>query len=258
MEQKQNDKSVFCVWLWEKGRYRSRNEDAVCVKCVKTIKGSLGLYCICDGMGGYGRGMEAARLAICRIEEWFDGQLLPLLAELYRSPFPVTKRRLAGIIKNSGVRMFYKINEELFLMGRRERLIWGCTASVCIVFRGYVYWFHVGDSAIYCISTKWKRLSKSHRDRKGALTRCLGGNRDGRVDFGKTRMGRKLFLVCSDGFLMGMPPRQMCRILTRNNVKKNKRPDAKEYYKRRLEKIAASKGEHCREDNMSAILLWKD
>lgn len=250
---KRKNQTLSCVYLWERGSVRVRNEDAICIRSVRTARGICALYCICDGMGGCGRGMEAAKLSISRIEEWYDRQLLSLLEKWSRHPLSVSNGMRKKIIKNSGLKMFQKLNEELFKLGRKEKAIWGCTASMCVVVEGCVYWFHVGDSAIFRSDRMKRGMTDRHRAKDGALTRCLGGNRDGKVDFGLAKLGNSRYLICSDGFLCDMTWRRLRDILGTEHKHKTK-----EHYKKRLEKIADYQIKNGGTDNMSAILFWKD
>ena len=246
---KSKKQSVEQVWLWEKGEVRNRNEDVICIRNVCTAKGVCALYGIFDGIGGYEGGGEAAALAGSRMEEWFDGQLLPLLEEVGSRTFGATQRLYRRLIQNSGSLLFSKLNEELFRMGRRNGYICGCTAAVCLLWQETVYWFHVGDGGVYCTKSQ-QSLTKVHCTPRGELFRCLGGNRDGRVDFGCRKLAGDLFLVCSDGFLEKIEWEEIRESLL--SCEKEKKQ-----LEKRIRKIREYQRLRKSEDNSSAILFWR-
>ena len=109
-----------------------------------------------------------------------------------------------------------------------------------------------------------KKLTKCHRKGENALTRCIGMNPDGRVDFGWGHLyKRECFLICSDGFCRQMRFRQMMKVLFLNGGRKliGKKLSEKEEitrYHKRLEKIADYQIKHGMQDNLSAILVWRN
>lgn len=241
------------VYIWDKGPFRERNEDAICIRKVRTTKGICALYCVSDGMGGSGQGMEAAKLTITRVEEWFDKQFVKLFMDCnFKLPFYSTYK-LIKRVKNSGCQMIFKINEELFLKSRKTGENLGCTITMGVVFHNYMCWFQVGDSALFISKKSQKRVTPKHANARGELTRCLGYNRNGEADFGRLRMNGNLFLICSDGFCNKMTWKEMRNILVRN-----KKYTKKAQYQKRLDKMLDYQRKCGEKDNISAILFWKE
>ncbi len=244
---KKNRQSVEQIWLWEKGEVRNRNENVICIRKVCTAKGVCALYGIFEGIDEYGG--EAAALAGNRMEEWFDSQLLLLLEEA-DSRLPGTSKKLyRRLIQNSGALLFAKLNEELFRMGRRNKCVFGCTASVCLLWQETVYWFHVGNGGVYC-SKRQQSLTKVHATPEGELFRCLGGNRDGRVDFGSSKLSGYLFMICNDGFLKKIAWKEIRESLLSCGQDKKQ-------LEKRLKKIGEYQRLRRSENNSSAILFWR-
>lgn len=251
------------TWIWEKGKRLAWNEDALYVRGVRTKKGGCFLYGICDGMGGSAHGREASAFVVERLDEWFEEQLLPILERLAKRPFwrSATKRMRANMIKNSGLIFFEEVNNQLFKLGKRDRGGWGTTASVCMIYQNCFYLFHVGDSAIFRFGQNGFRrqegsLTKAHK--KGhALTKCLGMNREGSVDFRWGRLGKnEIFLLCSDGFYGGRKLDGFREVFGTKLTEKSVENQKKTYQKRLLE-VVESQMRRGEQDNLSAILAWR-
>jgi protein phosphatase len=180
------------------GMKREHNEDSF------LVNEDLGLYVVCDGMGGHAGGETASRLAVQTIER-------ELLSARLRSDDPFTVREAvegacAAVFRTS------RANPELAGMGT--------TCISLLVKNGQALIGHVGDSRAYLVregdvyqlsedhslvneQVRAGLLSEEearHSRLKNIITRSVGFEEDVLVDVMgvETRPGDR-FLLCSDG-----------------------------------------------------------
>lgn len=168
----------------DRGRVRSRNEDAV------RAEAGDGLYVVADGMGGHPAGDVASALAVEVVFERAGG-LDP------EADAGAAREALHGAMAEAGRR----IVEE----GRREpgRRGMGTTATALLIRDGRWTVAHVGDSRGYLFRDgELDQVTEDHTVFPGSntLTRALGTEEEPDPDLyeGELRDG-DLFLLCSDG-----------------------------------------------------------
>ena len=193
------------------GRKREHNEDSF------LVNEDLGLYVICDGMGGHAGGETASRLAVQTIER-------ELLSAKLRTddPFvpesPLAETPLAGALREAiegacaAVFRTSRANPELAGMG---------TTCISLLIRGeHALVGHVGDSRAYLVrdgdvhqlsddhslvneQVRAGLLSEEeakHSRLKNIITRSVGFEEDVLVDvLGVETQAGDRFLLCSDG-----------------------------------------------------------
>ncbi len=175
------------------------NEDALLLRSSLFANGELILAAVCDGMGGMESGMDASLYCIREMEEWYDTQLIPAVENYGMNP-----QKLKRVIRSKGFQLYQQMNKKLFERMRVEKVRLGTTATMCVIFRGDYYLFHLGDSRCYGFSWKmWgtniRTLTKDHGTVKG-LSRCLGLNKEWKPDFLTGKCSGQNFLLCTDGF----------------------------------------------------------
>ena len=193
------------------GMKREHNEDSF------LVNEDLGLYVVCDGMGGHAGGETASRLAVQTIEkELLSAKLRP--DDPFASDAPLTESPLAGALREAvegacaAVFRTSRSNPELAGMGT--------TCISLLVKNGHALIGHVGDSRAYLVRGEdvWQ-LSEDHSlvneqvraglltadearfsRLKNIITRSVGFEEDVLVDVMgiETRAGDR-FLLCSDG-----------------------------------------------------------
>src|SRR5437016_8024335 len=193
------------------GMKREHNEDSF------LVNEDLGLYVVCDGMGGHAGGETASRLAVQTIErELLSAKLRP--DDPFASERPLEDTPLAGALREAvegacaAVFRTSRANPELAGMGT--------TCISLLVNADQALVGHVGDSRAYLVrdGQVWQ-LSEDHSlvneqvraglltdeearhsRLKNIITRSVGFEEDVLVDVigGETRGGAK-FLLCSDG-----------------------------------------------------------
>ncbi|MCM1160812.1 MAG: serine/threonine-protein phosphatase [Roseburia sp.] len=203
------NKKIVYGYVWEIGTHKQINEDSLFFRTIKTKNGSLLIGCICDGMGGIGNGEIASGYAVEQLERWIFKELIPALR----------RSKSCDVIRGKGIRLFQKINRELFEHMKINRIPLGTTASLLILYEGKGYVFHIGDSRIYRLCSVpflkkavfIKSLTKDHKKDDSTLTRCMGLNPKGEPDFFQFSVSKRGcgFLLCSDGFYRHLEKEQL-------------------------------------------------
>jgi protein phosphatase len=193
------------------GMKREHNEDSY------LVSEDLGLYVVCDGMGGHAGGETASRLAVQTLErELLSARLRP--DDPFGSTEPLHNSPLAGALREAvegacaAVFRTSKQNPELQGMG---------TTCISLLIHGeHALVGHVGDSRAYLVrGGEITQLSEDHSlvneqvraglltpeeakvsRLKNIITRSVGFEEDVLVDLlgVETQRGDK-FLLCSDG-----------------------------------------------------------
>lgn len=215
------------------GLKRSHNEDNL------RVDPDLGLYIVCDGMGGSNAGEVASRLAVETIQQHFreahDNADLPLVGD-YDRQFSAKTNRLASAIRlaNQVIRREAKDQTGQEGMG---------TTVVSVAFNGPVLSIaHVGDSRIYLVrGEEIKPLTADHSlvaeqvrrgmmteeeaersPQKNIITRALGVDEtvDVELDEIPLMQGDEI-LLCSDGLTRGVKPTEIL-----DAIRREKEPQA--------------------------------
>jgi protein phosphatase len=211
--------------LSDRGRVRSRNEDSL------VVEPSLGLFAVCDGMGGHVGGAVASQIAADTLlsfvrdrggEDWPFGRQEGLSpgADLLRNATLLANRQIAE-----------RITKEPWL----ARM--GTTMVTALVGKnGHVDLAHVGDSRAYLwragvlrqITTdhSWVNeqvqqgvLTRTEAERhplKNVITRALGSGIAPDVDLvEETMQPGDVLLLCSDGLTGMLTDTEITAILKR-------------------------------------------
>lgn len=200
------------------GRKRPHNEDRHCADR------ELGLFIVCDGMGGGNAGEVASALAVETIHRHYaDAALqseLPLLGEP-EQVFSSTTGRLVSSIR--------KANEVIY-RSAWHRPDWsgmGTTVVAAALTDHILSFAHVGDSRLYLVRNQTiQPLTMDHSwvaeqvrqgllteeeaersPRRNIVTRALGVEATVDVSTGEIPLfPDDLLLLCSDGLTKGVPP----------------------------------------------------
>lgn len=207
------------------GLKRSHNEDDYCVDP------DLGLYVVCDGMGGRNAGEVASRLAVEAIQKHLraarDNAELPMAGD-YDRQFSAKTNRLASAIRlaNQAIRAEAKEQTGQEGMG---------TTVVAAAFNGPVLSIaHVGDSRMYLIrgesispltadhslvaeQVRRGLMTEEEAERspqKNIITRALGVDETVDVELDEIPVMRgDGILLCSDGLTRGVPPAEILDVI---------------------------------------------
>lgn len=198
------------------GRKRTRNEDRYCADA------TLGLFVVCDGMGGHRAGDIASALAVetvhRHINEASQRPSLPLIGRTDPGLSPPSNRLASALCE---------ANRVLHREGSRKQ-DWagmGTTAVAILLTDQLISFAHVGDSRLYLVRShaihpltadhSWVAeqvrsglMTESEAERspqRNIVTRALGVAPDVDVTVGETELqiGDRL-LLCSDGLTKGV------------------------------------------------------
>jgi PPM family protein phosphatase len=197
--------------LTDVGMKREHNEDSF------LVNEDLGLFVVCDGMGGHAGGETASRLAVQTIErELISSRLRP--DDPFESKAPLAESPLAGALREAiegacaAVFRTSKMNPELQGMGT--------TCIALLVHGGHALVGHVGDSRAYLVRDgEVTQVSEDHSlvneqvraglltaeeaktsRLKNIITRSVGFEEDVLVDvLGVESLPGDKWLLCSDG-----------------------------------------------------------
>ena len=203
------------------GLKRSHNEDSLCVEP------QLGLFVVCDGMGGHNAGEVASRLASDVVRTYVREQRQqgdPALADGYDPRFSSGTNRLASAVRLA--------NETVYSAARNRSDYGGMgTTLVAALLEGPVASIaHVGDSRAYLVREgALEKLTEDHslvaeQVRRGLLTeeeaehspqqniitRAIGTEATIEVSLNElTLIPGDCFLLCSDGLTKGVRAAQI-------------------------------------------------
>ena len=200
---------VFGAGVTDTGLQRSENEDRF------LVDPELGLYVVCDGMGGHASGALAAETAIATIRARFH-QAADTLAQAAAGLVGI--ERVTRLAEQSVQEACARVHG--MAAAREDSRGMGCTATLVVVAGRHAVMAHVGDSRLYvCRDGHVHRLSVDHTMARdlvargvlapeevaghpfaGSLTRAVGVQPNVQVDtlVFDLRGGDRL-LICSDG-----------------------------------------------------------
>lgn len=238
------------------GLRRSHNEDSLCVDP------ELGLFLVCDGMGGRNAGEVASQLAVEMIQthmrEARYNRGLPLIGE-HDPKFSPRTNRLASAIRLA--------NEVVFGASRSnpDQAGMGTTVVATVITDQVLSVAHVGDSRLYLLrGDEVQSLTTDHslvaeQVRRGLLTeeeaqespqrnivtRALGVEQSVEVELDEMQLlpGDTL-LLCSDGLTRSVKPAEILKVLQNE-------PEPQAACERLVETANAAGGE----DNTTVIQL---
>src|SRR5574341_804651 len=207
------------------GLRRHHNEDRFCANH------SLGLYVVCDGMGGENAGEVASTLAVDTIQAYMTdaaGQSeLPFIGPYDATVSPMTNR-LASAIRLAN----QTIHQESW--ARPDYAGMGTTVVAAHLSSEVLSIAHVGDSRLYLVRDdtihalttdhSWvaEQVLKGllteeeaeHSSRKNIVTRALGVESTVDVELGEVAvMSGDVLLLCSDGLTRGVQTPEILQAL---------------------------------------------
>lgn len=190
------------------GMKRQNNEDNY------LINDELGVYVVCDGMGGHAGGEYASQIAVTTVEEVLSNIRDENPGADDATEEQITQEKLKYAIRLAGKRIYERAQADPEYRGM------GTTAVILVFRKGMTYMAHVGDSRGYLIrggeitqrteDHSWvneqikaglitAETAKHHRFRN-IITRSLGFQEEVEID---TQVLRSevgdMYLLCSDG-----------------------------------------------------------
>lgn len=238
------------------GRIRLHNEDRHCADP------ALGLFVVCDGMGGGNAGEVASALAVETIHRHF--------AESMRHPERSPVETLDNRVSRATNRLVeaIKLANQVIYESASDHVQWAGmgTTVVAVALSGpLLSYAHVGDSRLYLIRNQTiQALTEDHSwvaeqvrlgllteeeaersSRRNIVTRALGAAPTVDVAVGElSLLTGDLLLLCSDGLTKGLRPATILNTLLDSG-------DAQTLARRLIARANAAGGE----DNTTVIVL---
>ncbi|WP_453993522.1 PP2C family protein-serine/threonine phosphatase [Bacillus nitroreducens] len=192
------------------GIKKKTNQDAMLVKTAKTPEGYVGLFVVCDGMGGLDHGELASATVVRGLSDWFETELPDLLHSEQQDED----------IRTALERCMREQNEKILDYGNDTDSQVGTTVTALLIIHSQYYLVHIGDSRAYQIQQQVTRLTEDQTlvarevargnitpeqalkdPRRNVLLQCVGATKelDVVIHTGETQAGT-VFLLCTDGF----------------------------------------------------------
>ncbi|MGN8645403.1 PP2C family protein-serine/threonine phosphatase [Gracilibacillus sp. HCP3S3_G5_1] len=207
----------------EKGNTKPINQDALMIQAARSKQGSIGLFVVCDGMGGLNQGEVASSTIIEQLSEWFKHTLPILLdsAELEDLPLYFVEKIEA-------------INQDLIEKSQLQKIQMGSTLTAILVLDQQYFTFQVGDSRAYAVGQQITQLTKDQslvareiergmiteqdaltHPQRHVLLQCIGVQSDIEVatTSGMLADGEQL-LLCTDGFYKTLAPEEIFQVMS--------------------------------------------
>ena len=221
---------IMSCGMTDVGLKRVHNEDNY------LINEEVGLYVVCDGMGGHAGGEIASAIAVHTMDESFS--LLSFEKHAPETLETVISQHITSVVQLAGKSIFDEAKRE-----RRYRGM-GTTCVLTFVHDGKAYVAHVGDSRGYLLrqaeneKPNFSQLTQDHslvneRIRAGLLTveeaknyrlknvitRSLGFENEVEVDIQIIPLQKgDIIMMCSDGLSNLVEPVDMARVMVEQSL----------------------------------------
>ncbi|WHY85479.1 protein phosphatase 2C domain-containing protein [Neobacillus novalis] len=194
------------------GIKKKTNQDALLIKTAKSPKGRIGLFAVCDGMGGLSQGELASATVIKGVSDWFESELPKLLLSDIEQIETDIQQQLAENVK--------ALNRKILAYGDEKKIKLGTTITALLIVDSKYFLLHVGDSRAYRIRDDLFQLTNDQTlvarelergniteeqakidPRRNVLLQCVGASPElgPVISQGEVKEG-DLFMLCTDGF----------------------------------------------------------
>lgn len=239
------------------GTRKNINQDSLLIKTAKSPYGRIGMFVICDGMGGLSLGEVASSTAINDISKWFDESLSKINFDVVDSEH--IYKEICNLVSY--------INKKILNFGRVENKTLGTTLTLCLVVNDKYYIAQVGDSRAYKINSEVYQLTKDqtyvqrevdrgnltkeeaeNHPKRNVLLQCIGAREEVEPVLVTGNLEKdEIYLICSDGFYKKLRKDEIKKEL--NNL------NSKEKITNKIKEIIESVKERNEKDNISAIIF---
>ncbi|QGH34101.1 SpoIIE family protein phosphatase [Gracilibacillus salitolerans] len=213
------------AYYTEKGYMKQVNQDALMIQTAKSSKGSVGMFVVCDGMGGLNKGEVASSTIIEALSYWFK-HLLPFLldsAEVEELPLYLVEK-------------IESINQDLIESSADKQM--GSTLTAIIMVDNQYFTFQIGDSRAYALGQEVTRLTKDQslvarevergmiteqqamtHPQRHVLLQCIGVESDIEVvtTSGVLSEGEQI-LLCTDGFYRSLTTEEIHQVIAQDTL----------------------------------------
>ncbi|OIK10639.1 serine/threonine protein phosphatase [Bacillus sp. MUM 116] len=202
--------SMLTAYHTDVGIKKKTNQDALLLKTARTPKGHIGLFVVCDGMGGLSHGELASATVIRGMSDWFDSEM-PRIAQ---------SEHVEEEIRTELETCVQQLNEKIQNYGESENVTLGTTVIALLIFQNRYYIVHIGDSRVYQIGDTLRQLTMDQTlvarevargnlteeqakfdPRRNVLLQCVGATKNIEIAFSSGDIqNNTVFMLCSDGF----------------------------------------------------------
>lgn len=201
---------ILTAYCSDVGNVKQVNQDALLIQTARLGDTEIGLFIICDGMGGLSMGERASAHVIQRFLRWFEQEL----------PAILDAEEKEEIICEQWVKLLDSANVALAEFGVKNRIQLGTTCTAMLILEGEYYAIHVGDTRIYEITDEIRQFTQDqtvlareiamgrvakenakHDARGSVLLQCVGASASIDPQFLKGEIKKDaVYMLCSDGF----------------------------------------------------------
>ncbi|MCR3760724.1 PP2C family protein-serine/threonine phosphatase [Clostridium felsineum] len=243
----------------DKGNVKPTNQDNFLVKIYENNNQDIGLFVMCDGMGGLSFGEVASSISVKSFKEWFDKNYERVINEKDENQ-----------IINFMVKVIEVVNKKIREYGEKELAKVGTTISALLLCKDKYYIVHVGDSRIYKINKEIKQLTEDHTlvamnvknnimtedeakssARKNILTQCVGVKENIEVFKQYGRINKNdVFILCCDGLYNKFEEKELY-----DEIKKIKNAIDNDVLQNTAQEFVNRVKERGEKDNISVIIV---
>ena len=191
------------------GIKKKNNQDGLLMKTARTPEGQVGLFVVCDGMGGLSEGELASSTVISGMSDWFEQALPDLLQEKQE------RNIVSGLDK-----CIRDLNEKIIQYGEAKQINLGTIVLMGRKMASHMFEEQIGDSRGYSLNGTIKQITKDQTvvarelergnlteeqaridPRRNILLQCMGATKDIEVVITEDSVEPgTLYLLCTDGF----------------------------------------------------------
>ncbi|VYT86296.1 serine/threonine-protein phosphatase [Clostridium tertium] len=240
----------------DKGLVKDNNQDALIIKIAKSKYGRIGMFGVCDGMGGLSSGEIASSTVVRGLSIWFDNEFSDI------DFLNITDDEIFTLINDQ----ISLINEKIINYGIEKGEQLGTTLSLLIIVSNKYYICQVGDSRIYLIQDNIYQLTKdqtfvqreidngnltkeegSKHYKRNVLLQCIGVRKDIEpvYSIGEVKEFDK-YLLASDGLYKSVDDLEF------KNYIYNKEINESNSISRDMVNLSMARGER---DNITSIIV---
>lgn len=241
------------------GIRKNINQDALLIKTALTQAGEIGLFVVCDGMGGLSHGELASATVIYGLSQWFDHDLPKLLEDGNNNEDNIFQQ-LEETVE--------KLNADIVSYGQKEGVVLGTTLTALLIIDEIFFLVQMGDSRAYAVSTNEvtqltkdqtfvaREVARGHltpeearnHPKRNILLQCIGAREQIEVVITKGKIEHGMsYLLCTDGFYHKLSPNELIVHLQTESTE-----TAMKQAIQTLSELVKSRRET---DNISAVLL---
>ncbi|MGL5152203.1 MAG: PP2C family protein-serine/threonine phosphatase [Clostridium sp.] len=209
------------------GLRKSGNQDALVIKTARSPYGRIGLFAVCDGMGGLADGHLASASVVSGLKAWFDKEVR------YINFNNLSDSDILFLVNKK----IEEINLRVKDYGENKGVSLGTTLTMIFSINDRGFIFQSGDSRAYKIKNGVEQITRDqsyiqreiergnltveesrNHPKKNILLGCIGVKEDIDIDMKSLKVNEgEVYLICSDGLYRKLYDDEICECFTLNN-----------------------------------------